>query len=222
MVVLASLDWSTGANLATALGTLILAIATFVSVRSANRSARTAERAFNAGKRPVLFPSHLEDAPLKISWGDSHWAHIPGGKGVVERENGVIYLAISLRNVGSGIAVIHSWQASLRAPQPQSGGQPFTRPPLEEFRPQTRDLYIPSGEISFWQGAVREAEDGYRDMIDGAIDDGQSLHLDVLYSDHEGEQRTISRFLLAPRGESGEWLVGVVRHWNLDGPNPRG
>jgi hypothetical protein len=36
-------DWATVASLATAGGTLILAIATFASVRSAHRAARVAE-----------------------------------------------------------------------------------------------------------------------------------------------------------------------------------
>ena len=55
-----SLDWTTISSLATAFGTLVLAVATFVSVRSSNQSARTAERALDVGLRPVLFPSRLE------------------------------------------------------------------------------------------------------------------------------------------------------------------
>ena len=29
-------------------------------------------------------------------------------------------------------------------------------PPLDEFRRLARDLYIPSGDVGFWQGAFRE------------------------------------------------------------------
>ena len=36
-------DWATVASLATALGTLVLAVATFSAVRSGNRTARAAE-----------------------------------------------------------------------------------------------------------------------------------------------------------------------------------
>ena len=59
-------DWSTIASLATAGGTLVLAVATFASIRSANRSARvpersarTAERSLLAGQRPLLVNSRL-------------------------------------------------------------------------------------------------------------------------------------------------------------------
>ena len=38
----------------TTVGTLVLAGATFVSIRSSNRSARIAERALLAGQRPLL------------------------------------------------------------------------------------------------------------------------------------------------------------------------
>ena len=37
-------DWTTVSSLATGVGTLVLAVATFASVRSANRAAHAAER----------------------------------------------------------------------------------------------------------------------------------------------------------------------------------
>ena len=48
-------DTATIASLATAGGTLILAVATFASTRSANRAARVSEQALKVGLRPVLF-----------------------------------------------------------------------------------------------------------------------------------------------------------------------
>jgi hypothetical protein len=42
-------DWSTIASLATAGATLVLAAATFVSVRAGNRTAKASERALLAG-----------------------------------------------------------------------------------------------------------------------------------------------------------------------------
>lgn len=47
-------DWATLSSLATGAGTLVLAIATFASVRSSNRAARTAEQALAEQRRPVL------------------------------------------------------------------------------------------------------------------------------------------------------------------------
>ncbi len=54
-------DWVTISSLATAGGTLVLAVATFSSVRSANRSARIAEQSLLLGLRPILIPSRDED-----------------------------------------------------------------------------------------------------------------------------------------------------------------
>ena len=51
-------DWVTISSLATAGGTLVLAVATFASVRSANRAARTAELAL-----PPLTPASLTAGP---------------------------------------------------------------------------------------------------------------------------------------------------------------
>jgi hypothetical protein len=59
-------DWATISALATAGGTVVLAGATFASVRSANRSARLAEVSLMAGLRPLLLPSRLQDEPQKV------------------------------------------------------------------------------------------------------------------------------------------------------------
>ena len=67
-------NWETLASLGTAAGTLVLAVATFASVRSANRAARTAERSLLAGMRPLLVTSRLQDLAQKVMFGDEHWA----------------------------------------------------------------------------------------------------------------------------------------------------
>lgn len=55
----------------------------------------------------------------------------------------------------------------------------------------------------------------------GACDRGRNAGRAVLlYGDHEGGQRMISRFALAATPK-GSWLAVVGRHWNLDRPNPR-
>jgi hypothetical protein len=59
-------DWTTVSALATGGGTLVLAVATFASVRSANRAARAAERSLMAGLRPLLVPSRLDDGSQKV------------------------------------------------------------------------------------------------------------------------------------------------------------
>src|SRR5580698_4244113 len=107
--LVATTDWATIASFATALGTLVLALATFAAIRSSNRSARIAERSFEINLRPVLVTSRLEDPVQKIRWIDDHWARLDGSQASVEVVNGSIYLAISLRNVGPGLAVTFGW-----------------------------------------------------------------------------------------------------------------
>ncbi len=44
--------------------------------------------------------------------------------------------------------------------------------------------------------------------------------VELLHSDHEGGQWTVSRFIVVPvAGDDGEWKCSVVRHWNLEGQN---
>src|SRR3954471_12819160 len=99
-------DMAAISALPTAGGTLVLAAATFASVRSANRAARIAEQSLLAGLRPVLVPSRLQDPPEKIMFRDQHWIRVPGGQAVAEVTDDAIYFGIALRNVGRGIAVL--------------------------------------------------------------------------------------------------------------------
>jgi hypothetical protein len=213
-------DWSTVASLATAGGTLVLAIATFGATRTANRAARTAERAYEARMRPVLVQSRREDPVEKIMWGDRHWSRIPGGQAWVEATPEAVYLAMSLRNVGAGMAVIHGWHAEsdLQFAITEHAA-------LDTFRPQSRDLYVPPGDSSFWQGAFREGDPEAIVAFGESIERREGLTIELLYGDHEGGQRTNSRFTLVPFGDDptdpSSWLVSVIRHWNLDRIDPR-
>lgn len=220
-------DWATISSLATAGGTLILAVATFYSVTSARRVARTTEQALLVGLRPVLFPARSEGPAQKIRWGDDHWAALDGGRAVLEERGGVIYLAMSLRNVGSGIAVLHSWRIEpdgrpLTGPNALHARDQMARPDVDAFRPQGIDIYVPPGDSGYWLAAIRTPDDPDRQGALDTITGHGRLWVDLLYGDHEGGQRTISRFAISqhPAKET-EWLCGVIRHWSLDRPDPR-
>ena len=109
MFLLASVDWPAVASMATAGATLVLAVATFASVRSGNRTARAAEQSLLAGLAPVLSTSRLDDPEQKVLFADDHKVVVPGSGAAAEVTGGAIYLAISLRNTGNGLAVLDRW-----------------------------------------------------------------------------------------------------------------
>ena len=218
---------STVSSLATGAGTLVLAVATFASVRSANRAARVAQQALLVNVRPLLMPSRLDDPRQKIFFQEGKHVMVEGGHGVAELEHGVVYLAISLRGAGPGIAVLHGWRFQVgRVLDPQ-------RPDPDTFRHQARDIFIAPGDIGFWQGAFRDRADPQYDEAAAAVDDNtaeadQVLTIDLLYGDQEGGQRVMSRMMLQrvgrgqqPPDRAAPWIASVVRHWNVDRPDPR-
>jgi hypothetical protein len=208
-------DWVAISSLATAGGTLVLAAATFAAVRSAHQNARVTERALMAQIRPVLVPSRFDDPPEKVGFQDDRFFKVEGGRAVVEVSDEAIYLMFGLRNVGSGLAVLDRWDfVSELAP-----GDANHRDP-QDFRRLTRDLYVPGGDLGFWQGAFREPDDPIFQTARDAIAARHRMAIDLLYGDHEGGQHTITRFALIPR-DDGQWVTSVSRHWNLDRPAPR-
>jgi hypothetical protein len=218
----AAMDWSMVSSLATGAGTLVLAVATFASVRSANRAARVAEQALMVNLRPLLVPSRMDDTRQKIFFQEGRHMVLEGGRGGADFENGVVYLGISLRNAGPGIAVMHGWRflsgVQINPPRPEP----------ETFRHQGRDILIAPGDIGFWQGAFRDSGDAQYDEAVTAVksdDDEVVLSIDLLYGDNDGGQRVISRMMLRgyKRDQEDErhWIASVVRHWNVDRPDPR-
>jgi hypothetical protein len=210
-------DWVTISSLATAGGTLVLAVATFSSVRSANRSARVAERSLLAGVQPVLIPSREEDPDERLRFGDEQMLTVPGHGAAVALGDDTIYMAVGLRNGGSGLAVMHAWHV-----QPLISG-PLEPPPLEDFHRQQLDLFIPAGDSGYWLGALRDPDErGYAD-VRAALESHEPVHVDLMYGDYEGGQRTIVRFMLTgwPDDQVRGKRASVLRYWNVDRDDPR-
>jgi hypothetical protein len=173
------------------------------------------------GLRPVLFNARPQDPPQKVGFIDDHWLMLRDGLAAVQEADENLYLAIPLRNVASGIAVLHGWYLWPRRAPADAGP-----PAIEDFRPHTRDLYVPAGDVSFWQAALRDRSDPLYGPVQAAIHARDAMTLDLLYGDHEGGQRTITRFLVTPRSHVSDdepwlWLCATARHWNLDRADPR-
>ena len=113
-------DWATISALATAGGTLVLAVATFSSVRSGYQAARATERALLASIRPVLMTSRLQDEAQKVGFMDDHWVRVEGGRA--------------------------------------------------EAEVTAEAIYVPGGDVGFWQGALRDPDDPLFAQARDAID----------------------------------------------------
>ena len=224
-MIAAATDWGTVAEVGTALGTLVLAIATFLATRTANRASRVAEQALLISLRPVLVPSREGDPSDTVLWGDAHQIVLPGGYAWAEVQGDNVYLAISLRNVGSGLGALRAWCVyPQRIRTITDDAAPSN---VDGFTQQVRDLYVPAGDASYWQASLRAHDDTLhsdqdvrRAVRDALVQHADGITIDLLYSDGEGGQPTISRFSLLPRGADEEGdaalhIPTVVRHWRL-------
>src|SRR5262245_60580272 len=165
--------------------------------------------------RPLLMPSRLDDPEQKVGFADDKWLKARGGQAAVLVEPQAIYLAMGLRNVGTGIAVLHGWHFI-----PERLLENTTPTPLEDFTRLNRDLYVPAGDVGFWQGTFRDPSSPAYEAAAGALRARQPVMIDLLYGDHEGGQRVITRFSLVPH-PNGDWIATAGRYWNVDREDPR-
>jgi hypothetical protein len=200
-------DWVAISSLATAGGTLALAATTYASVKSANRAARVAEVGLLAGLRPLLVESAEEDSTLHVNFADATALPVPGGGAFVGVVDEVLYVALSLKNVGPGIAVLHGGR--VYGPRVRDRGE---HSPLAELRMLQRDIYIPAGDIGYWQIAFRDDDETRHELL-AAIGDGL-ISAEVLYGDYEGGQRVMTRYAIR-RLDDG-WQLSTIRHWQID------
>jgi hypothetical protein len=213
-------DWT---SVGTAVGTLVLAGATFAAVRSGNRSARIAERALLAGLRPVLVPGRREDPVEQVLFADGRTLDVGAGRATVEEVSGVFYLALPIANVGAGLAHLLGYRLEAQSADerqadplgPSRHRRGDVPPDVASFRPQQRDLYVAAGRVGFWQAAIRDPADELYASSAEAIRTRGRLTIDLLYGDHEGGQPTVTRFVVLPDEPDG-WRCDVTRHWSLD------
>jgi hypothetical protein len=206
-------EWATLASLATAVGTLVLALATFAAVRYGNRSARAAERSLLAGQRPLLVSSRPADPEQSIQFVDGTWLTVAGGGAALTLSASALHMAVSVRNVGTGLAVLQGWQLLPGLPAERS------RPSLADFTSQIRDIYVAPGDSELWLGALSDPAAARFTALAAAIEAGEDVTLSLLYGDFEGGQRVISQFVL--RRSEGRWLSTSGRHFNVDQPGAR-
>ena len=173
-----------------------------------------------AGQRPLLVHSRTEDPEQAVQFVEGNWLEVPGGGASAEASDSAIYLAASVRNVGTGLAVMHGWHILLEPPNER------THPPLEDFIGQIRDIYVAPGDNGIWQGAFRDPDAEIFKAVRAAIQARELVVLSLLYGDFEGGQRVITQFSLRyqPGVEpdlTGRWLASAARHINVDRPDPR-
>jgi len=209
-------DWATISSLATAGGTLMLALATFTSIRSSNRTARASERALLISNRPLLVSSHIYDPEEKIRFRDDRWVKVAGAHAYAAATEDSIYFVISLRNAGNGPAVLDRWNVTVS----EEGSAHREAPDTTNYRRLTRDLYIGAADTGLWQGAIRDTGDPDFAALTQAIADHDTISIDIQYSDQDGGQHIVSRFALTYRDKD-DRLTSTVRHWHLDSTDPR-
>lgn len=167
------------------------------------------------GLRPLLMPSRIEDPEQPVGFSDEFRVTVPGGGASVDATDGVIHLTLSLRNAGSGLAVLDGWWVNISQKHCKEHA------PLTSFTKHGRDLYVAPGEHGFWQGALRDPDAAIYSEVREAIREQKHFTVELLYGDLEGGQRTISRFSFLPPMEGIGWSCAVSRHWHLDAPDPR-
>jgi len=144
------------------------------------------------------------------------------GFALVREDKGVVYLAIQVRNVGAGMALLRGYhleaESAESARRDPRGAARHRRgdpaPATSSFSEQQRDIYVAPAGVGFWQAALRDPSDARHAAMLEAIQTDGRITVDLLYTDHEGGQPAIARFVLLGEPE-GRWRPEVTRNWSV-------
>ena len=206
-------DAATIASLATAGGTLVLAIATFSATRSANRSARIAERALDLNLRPVLIPAHEWDEAERVTFHDEI-VELRGGFATVEDRSGNLYFAAQLRNVGAGIGVLTSWLVEAGNDMPLSAQDWRTcRTSTASWRNNGACTCRPATSGTGRARSARATPIAATPTRSGRRSTPANASRSSCATATRTAATTPSPVTRSLPDENGDWLFGIGRHW---------
>lgn len=123
-----------------------------------------------------------------------------------------VCLAVCLRNIGSGVAVLKGFDAS-----PNDSAEPasYDVPSLSRFASALHALYLGPGDAAYlaiFTSLDSSRTDAY-EVVQETVPNGASLLLDLVYTDHSGGQLTISRLELEWATDVDRYVAKVARYW---------
>jgi hypothetical protein len=156
-----------------------------------------------------------------VQFADGQTFPVGGRHALVHKETGVIYLAIPLCNVGTGLAVLRGYRL-----QGETASD-VTQDPRGVAQHRRGDLAPPAAVLlaaaagpadqrkpgRFLAGALRDPATPLYKEIALAVDTGGRMTVDVMYGDHAGGQPSVTRFVMLP--EAGSWRCDATRYWSL-------
>lgn len=118
----------------------------------------------------------------------------------------MVYLAVSIRNVGSGVAVLHGWhvQAGLQTQR--------SHPPLEEFTTQNLDIYVAPDGNGLWLSALRDPAPGLITAPQCWLFSARWLRLSDMTENNAAREVCIWTYWVRPEAEEG-FKALLARHW---------
>ena len=190
----------------------MLAVATFASTRSANHSARIAERALDLNLRPVLIPAHEWEPTERITFHDEIVRaprRVRGSRGA--RRQPLLRRAAPQRR-----------RRDRRADVVEGQGRPA------HAAARSRTLAEPPDPDTLRRAAAEPVRAGRRRRVLAGCDPrrrhrsgrrrrapardrsaGDRLTLFLRYADQDGGHDTITRYSIIP-DENGDWLIGIA------------
>ena len=207
----------------------MLAVATFS--RPAGHPFGAGGGAISAPLRSVLTPSRENDPAELVRFGDQQILRLRGHGGAIAVGRDAVYLALSVRNGGAGLAVIHGWRVK---PRPgydtiRDEARVGSTAAAGRVSPPADRPFVSAGDSGYWLGALRDPAEPIYDIVRRAAT-AANVQVDLFTG--------ITRPVSAPSSAS-SWRPGLrrpsqrgrveqdgkrviaLRYWNVDRDDPR-
>jgi hypothetical protein len=193
------------------IATAALALATLLVAVPAAWSALISAQETKRDLLPVIIPAKAHGIKWIVRFTPHKHVVLENFDSYTDEDDQYVYFAVALRNIGAGIAVVLGTDASPKADLDDL--VPKHVAPLSGMRRMARNMYLAKSDAAYLVFWTTSASSGIYKVIYDAVPKRQDIVLDLIYSDQDGRQMTVSRFELSWAMDVNRYVAKIVKHW---------
>jgi hypothetical protein len=199
--------------------TIALAGTTMLVAVPAAWSALLSARQMKRNLLPIITPARPDGSKRVARFTPAKHVVLENADSFSQEDGERVYLAVCVRNIGSGVAVVRGVDANSTDEVKELA--PDGIPALRGLVRSERSLYLGPTEAAYLTMWATSSSSAGFDVVRRTVPAKGDLLLDLVYCDHAGRQLTVSRIELRWASDANRYVARLVKYWRPRALNRR-